>query len=125
MTVTIDDLVKIAVIIMGIWGFVKVIMEIIKAITARHDREKEWDKASQERADIVTRYDDKLIELENKIDENHCDTEAKIQELKAELYTQTECMLAVLDGLSQLNCNGPVTEAKNHLMTILNERAHD
>lgn len=125
MTVTIDDLVKIAVIIMGIWGFVKVIMEILKSITARHDREKEWDQASEERKDIVKRYDAKLVELENKIDENQCDTDAKMQEVKAELYTQTECMLAVLDGLSQLKCNGKVTEAKNHLMGILNERAHD
>ena len=40
-----DDLLKLAIAITGIWGFVKVIMEIIKAITARHDKEQAWDKA--------------------------------------------------------------------------------
>lgn len=128
-TLTLNDLVRLAVIIMSIWGFVKIVNEIIKAITNRHDREKKWDDAassiSKEREEIVKRYDEKLSVLERQIDDNHTDTEAKIQEIRAELYILTECMQGVLDGLHQLNCNGKVTEASEKLDKYLNHRAHD
>ena len=42
-SITFDDLVRIAVVIMAMWAFYKVVTEIIKAITARHDREQKWD----------------------------------------------------------------------------------
>lgn len=122
--ITLEELVKIAVIIMAVWGFYKVIMEIVKAITARHDREQEWDKATEERKEIVKRYDTKLKEMESHINDTHSETEAKIQQVQAELFILTECMQGVLDGLHQLKCNGKVTEASEKLDNYLNERAH-
>ena len=129
MSITLDDVIKIAVILMAVWGFYKVVMEIVGAITARHDKEQKWDEyennLAEERQKIYDKYDGKLLELEEKIDSNHAETEAKIQQTRAELYILTECMAAVLDGLKQLNCNGKVTEAKENLDSYLIRRAHE
>ena len=128
-TITMQALVQCAALIMGIWGFFKVVMEIIKQINARHDKEQLWDKTAENlvngRQEIMDKYDVKLAELDNKIDENHADTEAKIQELKAEMIIQLECIQAILKGLEQLNCNGPVTEAKDTLEKHLREKAYE
>lgn len=139
----IQSLVTAAGVIMGIWGFFKVLKDIKKNNDDEHDRRQRWDSAAkvieenkekwdkgladtyEERKRIVERYDDKLSELEGKIDANHADTEAKIQQTRAELFILTECMAAVLDGLKQLNCNGKVTEAKQTLDAYLNKRAHE
>lgn len=133
--VTFNDLIKIAIIIMSIWGFVKVIMEIAKAITSRHDREQKWDEMansiSEERKVFGARYDEKLAEMERKIDENHADTESKLQQIRAEQeqsreeqYKHTTVLLAILDGLQQLNCNGKVTEAKRDLEEYITRQAY-
>ncbi len=127
--ITLDELIHIAVIIMAVWGFFKIVMEIVQAITARHDKEQKWNEyeknLQEERDKIYEKYDTKLIELEEKIDLNHADTEAKIQQTQADLYILTECMSAVLDGLKQLNCNGKVTEAKQTLDAYLIKRAYE
>lgn len=130
-------------VIMGIWGFFKVVSDIKKNNDEEHDRRQRWDKAAQiieenkdkwdkglddvyeERKKIVEKYDDRLDRIEKHIDENHAETEAKIQQTQSELFILTECMAAVLDGLKQLNCNGKVTEAKNNLDAYLNKRAHE
>ena len=129
MQVTMDDIIKLAVIIMGIWGFAKVIMEIAKSITARHDREQKWDEMSESinesRENIIKKYDYKLVELEKKIDENHADTEAKLQQIGADMYMHTMVLNAVLDGLIQLNCNGNVTKAKHDLDEYMVKQAYD
>ena len=137
--IILNDLVKFAVIIMSIWGFVKIVMEIIHAIVERSSKEKKWDSYEEtirkERKEITDRYDKELkdlrdefkesyTDLQKQIDDNHTDTEAKIQEVRAELYILTECMQGVLDGLHQLNCNGKVTEAQEKLDSYLNKRAH-
>ena len=126
--ISLDEIVHIAVIIMAVWGFYKIVMEIVQAITERHDKEQKWDEyeknLKEERDKIYEKYDAKLIELEQKIDLNHADTEAKIQQTQADLYIITECMAAVLDGLKQLNCNGKVTEAKQTLDAYLIKRAY-
>ena len=127
--VTISDLIKIAVIIMGIWGFYKVIMEIIDRITARHDKEQKWDemadKISAEREVFASRYDVRLAEMEKKIDENHADTEAKLQQIGADMYMHTMVLNAVLDGLTQLGANGNVTQAKHDLDAYITKQAYD
>ena len=46
-TITLQTLVEIGAIIMGAWGFYKVIMEIIKSITARHDRKNRGTRPSR------------------------------------------------------------------------------
>jgi len=113
---------------MGIWGFAKVIMEILKAVTARHDKEQKWDEMAESintsRENIISKYDYKLIELEKKIDENHTDTEAKLQQLSTEQCILTSSMFAVLDGLEQLGANHKVTSAKLELQEYLNKATH-
>lgn len=53
-------------------------------------------------------------------------TEAEdMREIKEELCLLSYAMLASLDGLKQLNCNGNVTKAHEKLEKHLNQRAHD
>jgi len=115
--------------LIALWGFYKAIMEIIKSITERHDREKAWDKAvsdiQEERQKIVERYDKKLMEIEGQINDSHSDTEAKIQELKAEMLILTKSVAAILDGLKQQGCNGEVTKTKEALDAFLMNKAYD
>lgn len=48
-----------------------------------------------------------------------------IRKLNEELCLITYALLACLDGLKQLHCNGPVSEAHNKLEKHLNMSAHD
>lgn len=48
-----------------------------------------------------------------------------IQDLNDELCMLSYAMLACLDGLKQMHCNGSVTEAHNKLEKHLNQKAHD
>ena len=135
MQVTFDDIIKLAMIITCGWGFVKTIMAILKAVTARHDKEQKWDEMAESintsRENIVIKYDTKLAEVEKKIDENHADTESKLQQIRAEQeqireeqYKHTKVLLAILDGLQQLKCNGAVSEAKSELEEYITKQAH-
>lgn len=128
-TVTVSTLIQFGVLIMGLWGFYKVIMEIIQKINSRHDREQKWDEyeknLQEERDKIYEKYDKKLTEVEKKIDDNHSDTGAKFQQVYAELEILTNCMAAVLDGLHQQGCNGRVTVASTELQDFLTKRAHE
>jgi hypothetical protein len=47
--------------------------------------------------------------------DNHTDTEAKIQEVRADVIILAESIRAVLEGLIEQGCNGPVKEAKEKL----------
>lgn len=127
--ITLQALLQCGAILMGIWGFYKVIMEIVKALNTRHDKEQKWDayekNLQEERDKIYEKYDAKLSELEAKIEENQCDTGARVQEIRADVMILTECMAAVLDGLKQLNCNGAVSDAKKTLDKYLVQRAYD
>lgn len=127
--VTLDELVGFAVILMACWGFYKIIMEIVEAVTKRHDKEQKWgeweENLQKERDKIYERYDNKLAEIEERMNLNHTDTEQKLQETRSELFILTECMAAILDGLKQLECNGKVTEAKENLDAYLIKRAHE
>lgn len=141
-TQLLNELEHVAVIIMAVWGFWKVVTEIVKNINARHDKEQRWDdmvaKSEEEKAQIYAeiaknvqderdkiyeRYDGKLVELEQKIDGNHAETEAKLQELVSIMTILTKGQLAALDGLKQQGCNGAVTEAKKELDNFLMNRA--
>lgn len=126
--VTFGEIVRIAVIIMGCWGFVKVVMEIVKAITARHDREQKWDdmaeKINSSRESIIMKYDSKLAEMEKTINDNHSDTESKLQQIRSEQCIITSCTYAILDGLEQLGANHRVSEQKALLQEYMNGQAH-
>ena len=126
--ITINQLIIFAGIIAGVWGFAKVVMEILKAVTTRHDREQKWDEMADQivssREGIIAKYDKRLEEMEKKIDENHADTEAKLQQLRSEQCIITSSMFAVLDGLEQLGANHKVTSAKLELQEYLNKATH-
>ena len=104
-------------------------MEIVKAITERHDKEQRWDETAQQIKEdhekITEKYDEEIAKLRQKIDENHCDTVAQTQEIKAELFVLTNAMLGVLDGLIEQGCDGVVKKARAKLSEYINERAHD
>ena len=128
MVITFSDLIKLAVVVMALWGFCKIVMEIVKTITARHDREQAWDntaeKLKEEREEIVCNYNDQLADIRKKQDDIRSDFEAKVQEIKAEQIIIIETLRAVLDGLKQQGCNGRVSEAISNLDEYLNEKAH-
>lgn len=128
MVITFSDLIKLAAVVMALWGFCKIVMEIVKAITARHDREQAWDdtaeKLKEEREEIVCKYNDQLADIRKKQDDIRSDFEAKVQEIKAEQIIIIETLRAVLDGLKQQGCNGRVSEAISNLDEYLNEKAH-
>ena len=90
------------------------VIAIIKWITQIHDRNKKLDG-----------YEEKIAEVQKAIEDLKLDTDAKMQALRAEQLIITDSILAILEGLGQLECNGPVTEAKNKLVEYINERAHD
>ena len=60
-----------------------------------------------------------------KIDELKKHHNADIADIKNELCVMNYALLATLDGLKQLNCNGNVTKAYNMLEKHLNKQAHD
>ena len=120
--ITINALLQLGGLIAAFWGGYKVVMEVIHAITARHDKEQSWSK---QREEMCEKYDKAVADLSKKIEENQIDVEAKIQEVRAEQEILTECMYATLDGLHQLGCNGKVTEARSMLDQYLIRRAHD
>ena len=69
-------------------------------------------------------YQKQISDLEARMTDRQTDIEAKLQEIKAEQCILTSSMLAVLDGLQQLHCNGNVTKAHSELEQYLNEQAH-
>ena len=102
---------------------------IKKVVETVEKKEPEWDEALSEvketREILAKEFNKRLDEIEQKMQDNHTDTEAKVQEVRAEQMFQMELFKAVLDGLGQLNCNGPVTEMKEKLDKYLNEKAHE
>lgn len=82
------------------------ILVLIGYITSVHDKRQKYDS------------------YENQINELKLDTTAKLQEIQAEQCMLTYCMMATLDGLHQLKCNGKVTEAREKLDKYLNQQAH-
>ena len=65
--VTFDDMVRVALVIMALWGFYKIIMEIVKAINDRHDKEQRWDETSsklkEDQEEMVCKYNEQLADI--------------------------------------------------------------
>ena len=112
--ITLETILYIFRLLVAIVAGVTAIVAIIKWITQIHDRNRKLDG-----------YEKDIADVKNSIEDLRTDTNAKMQTIMAEQLIVTDCILAILDGLGQLNCNGPVTEAKNHLVEHINERAHD
>lgn len=113
----INILIGAAIIFMGLYGFYEVVAKFVKKINERHDKEQAWDRAvsqiADERKKITDMYDERLDDLE-----------AKMQSIVAEQYIIMETQQAILDGLGQLKCNGPVTEQKKKIDKYLLKKAH-
>ena len=104
-------------------------MRIKKTVETVEAKEKEWDEAltqvKETRAVITKEFNKRLDEIEQKIEDNHADTEAKVQEVRAEQMFQMELFKTILDGLGQLGANGPVTEMKDRLDKYLMDKAYE
>lgn len=85
----------------------------------RKEIQSNEEEAKKERDKIQSDYNDQLTSIENKIEYNHIEMDGKTQELKADILILTKSTAAILDGLTQLKCNGPVTEAKKTLNAYL------
>lgn len=94
-SITMNQLLQVAGVLVAAWGGYKVILEIVGKINSKHDQEQKWDE-----------YD------------------KQIKDIKGEQRIITECTLAMLEGLKQLGCNGKVTEARDKLAEHLNNLAH-
>lgn len=115
-TITLQALLQCGAIIMGIWGFYKIIVEIIKTITARHDREQAWDKAVK---DIEVDRKTLQEEFNARLDEQ----DAKIQQLFAMLCMSLKAEGVILEALSEKDIgNGEVKAMKKELNTFLTQQ---
>ena len=103
-------------------------MRIKNAVETVEKKEKEWDEAlagvRETRVILTKEFNKRLDDIEQKMEENHSDTEAKIQEIRAEQEFSMEIYQAMLEGLSQLGSNGPVSEMKERLYNYLNKETH-
>ena len=115
-TITIQALIQCGAIIMGLWGFYKVIMEIVKNITARHDREQAWDKAVK---DIEVDRQALQQEFNSRLDEQ----DARIQQLFAMLCMSLKAEGVILEALSEKEIgNGEVKAMKKELNSFLTQQ---
>lgn len=96
------SILEIIAVIVAVVGGLKAIEWVYKKITTAHDRAQKWDSSEDRDSEI----------------------NAKIQQIQAEQCMLTYCMMATLDGLHQLGCNGKVTEARGKLDKFINEQAH-
>lgn len=112
-TVSLDDLIKLAIIITAIWGFVKIIMEIIKAITDRHDKEQAWDKAVK---DIEVDRESLKTEFNGRLDEQ----DARIQQIFAMLCMCLRAQDAILEALVAKDIgNGEIKDMHKELKNFI------
>lgn len=104
-------------------------MRVKKAVEAIEAKEKLWDEGLRDidgmRERLSRDFNKRLDDIESKIQDNHTDTEAKIQEVRSEQMFQMELFKTVLEGLGQLGANGPVTIMSEKLDNYLNLKAHE
>ena len=115
-TITLQALIQMGAIIMGIWGFYKVIMEIVRNITARHDREQAWDKAVK---DIEVDRESLKDEFNARLD----DQDAKIQQLYAMMCMFIRSQNAILEALIEQGIgNGEIRAMHKELNNYIVEQ---
>ena len=115
-TITLQALIQCGAIIMGAWGFYKVIMEIIKAITDRHDREQAWDKTVK---DIEVDREALKTEFNGRLDEQ----DGKFQQLLSMLCMCLRAQDAILDALVKDNIgNGEIKAMHKELKMFIMEQ---
>ena len=100
MYITVDTIIEISKVI----GALSVIGAFALAIYKVFQAPKEQDKINKEIKDMH---------------------KSDIEAIQSELCVMNYALLATLDGLKQLNCNGNVTKAYDMLEKHLNKQAHD
>ncbi len=114
--ITLQALVQCGAIIMGAWGVYKVIMEIVKAINTRHDKENAWDKAVK---DIAVDREALKNEFDSRLDEQ----DAKIQQLVSMLCMCLRAQDAILEALVKDNIgNGDIKDMHKELKDFIMEQ---
>lgn len=93
--ITMEMIMDFAKFVVAIAGFITAALVLLRTVTDRHDREQKWDQCEKD-----------------------------IKQVKEEQCMLTYCMMATLDGLHQLGCNGKVTEARSQLDKFMNKQAH-
>ena len=112
-TITIQALMQIGALIIGGWGFFKVIMEIVKAINARHDKEQAWDKAVE---DIAVDRE----ALKNEFNGRLTDQDAKIQQLLSMVCMTLKAQDAILEALVEQGIgNGDIKSMHKELKDFI------
>ncbi len=106
----IDFIIKIAALISAITVIWVAIYSIIKWF-------QNQDKQTNDIKELKELHEQDMEETRKK-------ESADIQEIKDELYVLSYGMLAALDGLQQLHCNGNVTKAHDNLEKHINQKAH-
>ena len=115
-TITIQALMQLGALIVGAWGFFKVIMEIVKAINARHDKEQAWDKAvedfNKERETLKDEFNSRLNEQD-----------AKIQQLLSMVCMTLRAQEAILEALVEQGIgNGEIRAMHKELKDFIVEQ---
>ena len=105
------------------------ISKIIARVNAEHDRVKKWDEMEdkllkniqEERDKIYANYDKQLAEIRQDIDENHADTEAKVQQLTSMMILMMKSVNAILEREIKQGANGDVQKMHEELTNFLYE----
>ena len=114
-TITFQALIQCVGIIMGAWGVWKVLMEIVKAINTRHDKEQAWDKAVE---DFNKEREELKEEFNLRLDEQ----DAKIQQLFSMMIMLMKAQNACLEGLMEQGCNGNVKKMHSELNEFITDQ---
>lgn len=115
-SITLQALIQCGALIMGAWGFYKVIMEIIKAINTRHDKEAAWDKAVK---DIAVDRETLKNEFDGRLD----DQDAKIQQLVSMICMTLRAQDAILEALVEKDIgNGEIKAIHRELKHFITEQ---
>lgn len=112
-SITFEALVHAGAIILSIWGACKVAMEIVKAITDRHDKEAAWDKAVRS---IEVDRESLSKEFNERLDEQ----DAKIQQLLAMICMTLKAQDAILEALVEKDIgNGEIKAMHRELKDFI------
>lgn len=120
----IKDISSVCIVLASIAGGVAVLIKILNSYSAQKAFKAKCEGYEARINETNTRIENAHNFAQEALVQMQSETDAKLQEIRAEQEMITFCMRAVLDGLHQLNCNGAVTEASGKLDEYLNARAH-
>lgn len=122
--IALDEILRWLGIIVSLVAGIGAIKVIVKDITTKHDQKQKWDSYDAQIKEVNEKIDTSISQLNKNIEDQSTETTAKLQQMQAEQCMLTYCMMATLDGLKQLGCNGKVTEARDKLDKFMNKQAH-